>query len=41
MAGRIRTIKPEVLSDAKTARLSDAAWRLSWKWKLNGKQGDR
>ncbi len=33
MAGRIRTIKPEILTDSKTARLSDAAWRLfvsSW-----------
>ncbi|HXE02580.1 MAG TPA: hypothetical protein VN623_11595 [Hyphomicrobium sp.] len=33
MAGRIRTIKPETLSDPKAARLSDAAWRLwisSW-----------
>lgn len=28
MAGRIRTIKPELLTDAKVARLSDAAWRL-------------
>ncbi len=28
MAGRIRTIKPETLSDAKAARLSDRAWRL-------------
>ncbi len=28
MAGRIRTIKPEVLSDAKAARLPDDAWRL-------------
>ncbi len=28
MAGRIRTIKPEILSDAKAARLSDRAWRL-------------
>lgn len=27
MAGRIRTIKPELLTDAKAARLSDAAWR--------------
>ncbi len=26
--GRIRTIKPEVLTDAKAALLSDAAWRL-------------
>jgi hypothetical protein len=28
VAGRIRTIKPEILSDAKAARLSDRAWRL-------------
>lgn len=28
MAGRIRTIKPETLSDSKAARLSDRAWRL-------------
>lgn len=28
MAGRIRTIKPEVLEDEKAADLSDAAWRL-------------
>jgi len=28
MAGRIRSIKPEILSDAKAARLSDRAWRL-------------
>ncbi len=33
MAGRIRTIKPELLDDEKAAALSDAAWRLfvsSW-----------
>ena len=33
MAGRIRTIKPELLEDEKAATLSDAAWRLfvsSW-----------
>ncbi len=33
MAGRIRTIKPELLEDEKAAELSDAAWRLfvsSW-----------
>ncbi len=33
MAGRIRTIKPELLEDEKIADLSDAAWRLfvaSW-----------
>ena len=28
MAGRIRTIKPELLEDAKTAKLSHEAWRL-------------
>lgn len=28
MAGRIRTIKPEVLEDEKAALLSDEAWRL-------------
>ena len=28
MAGRIRSIKPETLSDGKAARLSDRAWRL-------------
>lgn len=28
MAGRIRTIKPELLEDERTAGLSDAAWRL-------------
>lgn len=27
MAGRIRSIKPEVLTDAKAIRLSDTAWR--------------
>ncbi len=27
MAGRIRSIKPELLTDAKAARLSDSAWR--------------
>lgn len=27
MAGRIRSIKPELLTDAKAARLSDGAWR--------------
>ncbi len=26
--GRIRTLKPELLTDAKTARLSDTAWRM-------------
>lgn len=26
--GRIRSIKPEILTDAKACRLSDAAWRL-------------
>lgn len=33
MAGRIRTIKPELLDDERAAELSDAAWRLfvsSW-----------
>jgi hypothetical protein len=33
MAGRIRTVKPELLTDSKAARLSDTAWRLfvsSW-----------
>ena len=33
MAGRIRSIKPELLEDEKAAALSDAAWRLfvsSW-----------
>jgi hypothetical protein len=33
MAGRIRTIKPEILTDSKAARLSHEAWRLwvsSW-----------
>lgn len=33
MAGRIRTIKPEILDDELAANLSDAAWRLwvsSW-----------
>ena len=33
MAGRIRTIKPEILDDERSAGLSDAAWRLwvsSW-----------
>lgn len=33
MAGRIRTIKPELLEDEKASALSDAAWRLfvsSW-----------
>jgi hypothetical protein len=33
MAGRIRSIKPEILDDEKSAGLSDAAWRLwvsSW-----------
>ena len=33
MAGRIRTIKPELLEDEKAAVLSDAAWRMfvsSW-----------
>jgi hypothetical protein len=33
VAGRIRTIKPEILDDEKAAGLSDAAWRLwvsSW-----------
>lgn len=40
MAGRIRTIKPEILSDAKAARLSDAAWRL-WvsSWTLADDEG--
>lgn len=40
MAGRIRTIKPEVLSDGKSARLSDAAWRL-WvsTWTLADDEG--
>jgi hypothetical protein len=28
MSGRIRTIKPELLEDEKTARLSDRAWRV-------------
>lgn len=28
VAGRIRTLKPELLTDAKAARLSDSAWRL-------------
>jgi len=28
MAGRIRTIKPEILTDSKAARLSHEAWRL-------------
>ena len=28
MAGRIRTIKPELLEDEKACALSDAAWRL-------------
>lgn len=28
MAGRIRSLKPEILSDERTAKLSDAAWRL-------------
>lgn len=28
MAGRIRTIKPEILEDERTAHLSHAAWRL-------------
>jgi hypothetical protein len=28
MAGRIRSIKPEILEDEKAAKLSDAAWRL-------------
>jgi hypothetical protein len=28
MAGRIRTIKPELLDDAKTAKLTDRQWRL-------------
>lgn len=28
MAGRIRTIKPELLEDSKTAGLDDACWRL-------------
>ena len=28
MAGRIRSIKPELLEDDKTSSLSDAAWRL-------------
>lgn len=28
MAGRIRTIKPELLEDAKTAKLGHGAWRL-------------
>lgn len=28
MAGRIRSIKPELLEDAKSAKLSDGAWRL-------------
>jgi hypothetical protein len=40
MAGRIRTIKPEVLSDAEAARLSHAAWRL-WvsSWVLSDDEG--
>src|SRR5258706_12970547 len=29
MAGRIRTIKPELLEDERAAALSDRAWRLS------------
>jgi len=28
MSGRIRTLKPEILEDERTARLSHAAWRL-------------
>ena len=28
MAGRIRSIKPELLEDAKAAKLTDSAWRL-------------
>lgn len=28
MAGRIRTIKPELLEDERTAGLSDSAWRV-------------
>lgn len=28
MAGRIRSLKPELLDDAKAGRLSDGAWRL-------------
>ena len=28
MAGRIRTIKPELLEDDATAGLSDSAWRV-------------
>jgi hypothetical protein len=28
MAGRIRSLKPEILEDAKTANLDDLAWRL-------------
>jgi hypothetical protein len=28
VAGRIRTIKPELLTDSKAARLSDTAWRM-------------
>lgn len=28
MSGRIRTLKPEILDDARTAELTDAQWRL-------------
>src|SRR5690606_4058923 len=32
MAGRIRSIKPEILEDDKAAELSDVAWRLWVSW---------
>lgn len=41
MAGRIRTIKPEILEDEKTLDLSDLAWRLFVSsWVLADDQGD-